>query len=88
MLVKREVQEIVCDACYATVNNNVKIIDINHEKKLKHFCPSCSKRIVDFQLYKDKTLDDAIKDVIDEGQYKKSLNIQGIMLCWKLIKSL
>lgn len=81
MLVKREVQEIACDACYATINNNVRFIDTNSAKILKHFCPSCSKRIVDFQLYKDKSLNDAIDEVMAEGQYKKSLNNQGIMLC-------
>ena len=81
MLVKREVQEIVCDACCATLNNNIKFIDVIQAKTLKHFCQSCSKRIVDFQLYKDKTLAAAIDEVMDEGRYKKSLNDQGIMFC-------
>ena len=80
MFVERVVKEIVCDACCATISV-VKNEFNNSDNKLKHFCDSCSKRIVNLQIYSSHTLDEAINKTIEEGQYKKSLNDQGIMLC-------
>ena len=85
MYVERVVKEIVCDACCATISvvKNTSSNQVNNfqSQKLKHFCEGCSKRIVNLQIYNDHTIDEAIAKTIEEGQYKKSLNDQGIMLC-------
>ena len=85
MYAERIVKEIVCDACCATIsvvkNKNNNTLNNFQQQPLKHFCADCSKRIVGLQIYNNHTLAEAIDKTIEEGQYKKSLNDQGIMLC-------
>lgn len=85
MFVERLVKEIVCDACCATIsvikNRSDNPLNKFQQQPLKHFCEECSKRIVGLQIYNGCTLDEAMAKTIEEGQYKKSLNDQGIMLC-------
>ena len=79
MFVERISKEVACDACSCTISKVMH--DVSPlEQNLQHFCEPCSKRIVNFQLYKKLSLEDAIVKIIEEGQYKKSLNDQGIVL--------